>query len=189
MKVYIGKYKNWIGPYQIAEKILFWKESGYEDGNIVYRFGDWLATDKHGNDSWLTKFCNWVHSKRNRTIKVRIDPQDTWSMDHTLALIILPMLKQLKEKQIGSPIVADEDVPKKLLKADAFKRWNWVIDEMIFAFEDKVSDDKFQMDLIQNALSTTGKLSKKDLKKLQDHDKRVKNGFRLFGVYYGGLWD
>jgi len=24
MKVYIGPYVDWIGPYQIAEKILFW---------------------------------------------------------------------------------------------------------------------------------------------------------------------
>ena len=26
MKVKIGPYKNWFGPYQLAEKILFWKD-------------------------------------------------------------------------------------------------------------------------------------------------------------------
>ena len=30
MKVYIGPYTNWVGPYQIAEKILFWMDR-YED--------------------------------------------------------------------------------------------------------------------------------------------------------------
>ena len=32
-------------------------------------------------------------------VSVRIDPWDTWSMDDTLAQIILPMLKQLKNTQ------------------------------------------------------------------------------------------
>ena len=46
-----------------------------------------------------------------RTINVRIDDFDTWSMDHTLAPIILPMLIQLKETKHGSPKVDDADVP------------------------------------------------------------------------------
>jgi len=24
MKVYIGPYKDWFGPYQLAEKLMFW---------------------------------------------------------------------------------------------------------------------------------------------------------------------
>ena len=42
MKVFIGDYVNFFGPYQIAEKILFWKDK-YED-DIVHDFGKWLAT-------------------------------------------------------------------------------------------------------------------------------------------------
>ena len=38
-----------------------------------------------------------------RTEKIHIDPWDTWSMDYTLALIILPMLNQLKESKHGAP--------------------------------------------------------------------------------------
>ena len=40
-----------------------------------------------------------------------IHPYDTWSMDHTLALIIVPMLKQLKETKHGAPNVDASDVP------------------------------------------------------------------------------
>ena len=34
---------------------------------------------------------------------IRIDPWDTWSMDHTLAEIIHPMLKQLRKTAHGAP--------------------------------------------------------------------------------------
>ena len=112
MRVYIGPYKNWFGPYQIAEKILFWMDK-YEDDR-VHAFGTWLADDKNGNDSWLTKVCQWINRKKQRKIKIRIDRYDTWSMDHTLALITLPMLKQLKATAHGSAYVDPEDVPEHL---------------------------------------------------------------------------
>jgi len=45
-------------------------------------------------------------TKRVETIL--LDPYDTWNMDHTLALIIVPMLKQLKATKHGAPCVDDE---------------------------------------------------------------------------------
>jgi hypothetical protein len=74
-------------------------------------------------------------------------------MDHTLADIILPMLKQLKETKHGAPFVDDEDVPEELKSTSApakenewdtddnhFKRWDYALDEMIFSFECKIDD-------------------------------------------------
>ena len=112
MRVKIGPYKNWIGPYQIADMIFFWCEKHPDeklmerwDYKLQDKFGDWLANDKNGDDSRLTKFCQWFESKRKRKIKVKIDNYDTWSMDHTLAYIIVPMLKQLHETKHGAPFV------------------------------------------------------------------------------------
>jgi hypothetical protein len=51
-----------------------------------------------------------------------------------------------------------------------FKRWDYVLDEMIYAFE-QVQDDC----CINLAEETEW--------------KRVNNGLRLFGKYYTGLWD
>ena len=190
MKVKIGPYINWIGPHQIAEKILFWKEGGYSEDNAVYKLGNWLSEDKHGNPSWLTKACEWIHTKRKRTVKIKLHDYDTWSMDHTLALIIVPMLKQLKEHQNGVPTIQNKDLPKRLQDADIVKRWEWVIDEMIFAFESKAADDEESFKIMQSGKKTkTGRLSKETLRQLQEHSDRVSNGFRLFGVYYQGLWD
>ena len=81
-----------------------------------------------------------------------IHPYDTWNMDVTLAKIILPMLKQLKETQHGAPDVDFDDVPEHLHPHDIsklykgktdknyFERWYYVMDEMIYAFEHIVDD-------------------------------------------------
>ena len=50
----------------------------------------------------------------DQVVEVHIDRWDTWSMDYTLAHIVLPMLRQLKETKHGSPEVDDADVPEEL---------------------------------------------------------------------------
>jgi len=158
MKVYIGPYRSCIGPYQIAETLCFWAKKekdkhGFEHtADWVYNFGEWLAGGEK-QDSWLMKLCLWIESKRKRKIKVKIDRWDTWNMCNTLAYIILPMLKQLKATKHGAPFVDDADVPEELRSTNAdpkenewdvdsnhFKRWDWVINEEIFAFECKLDD-------------------------------------------------
>jgi hypothetical protein len=114
-------------------------------------------------------------------------------MDDTLAMIILPMLKQLKATKHGSPSVADEDVPEELRFAASedpghefetdsnwHKRWDWVMDEMIWAFEQMVEDGNDDIYFKNGIL---------DVKGWKAHNKRIDNGTRLFGVYFRGLWD
>ena len=190
MKVYIGPYCNWIGPYQIAEKILFWMDK--EKDERVHNFGEWLA------DTWVGNFCDWIHSKKERKVKIRIDKYDTWNMDHTLALIVLPMLKQLKATKHGSPSVDDEDVPEHLRSTDAepkeyewdtdsnhHDRWNWVMDEMIYAFEKELDED-WEVEIYKRQPEGWDGEKFAERKVIND---RIANGFRLFGKYYRGLWD
>ena len=63
---------------------------------------------------WYHNFLYKLGIKNEQKVSVRIDNFDTWGMDHTLAYIILPMLKQLKETKQGSPYVYPEDVPTEL---------------------------------------------------------------------------
>jgi len=156
MKVKIGKYTTWWGPYQIAEALCFWAkpvkdEFGFKSKpEFVHNFGRWLGENKDGTDSWITKACQWVESKKSRQMYVHIDKYDTWSMDHTLSHIVVPMLTQLQLTKHGAPNVADEDVPEHLkstsappkeaewdVDANHFHRWDWVLGEMIFAFTSK----------------------------------------------------
>lgn len=206
MKVVIGPYKSWIGPYQIAEKLLWWMDK-HEDPR-VHSFGTWLAEDKHGNDSWLTKACQWVDSKRKRQIYVRIDHYDVWSMDNTLAHIALPMLKLLQQRKHGAPLVDDADVPDHLKSTAApakenewdtddnhFLRWDWVLAEMIWAFEQEVTDNDTDQFYDHTAVDESADLNKQisqikcDRPALLAHEARKQRGFQLFGKYYQSLWD
>ena len=58
MKVHIGPYKNWFGPYQLAEKLLFWMDKDKDDK--VHDFGSWLAGENR--DSVLLKVMRWIDS-------------------------------------------------------------------------------------------------------------------------------
>lgn len=211
MRVIIGKYKSFVGPYQIAEKILFWMG---KDDDKVFKFGTWLAGGEN-KESWLMKLCTWIESKRHRTVKVRIDKYDTWNIDSTLAVIILPMLKQLKVTKHGAPLVAIKDVPKELRPTIAptndngyvddthFQRWDWVLDEMIWAFEQLQPESDWEsqfhtgkIDIVwkpcENGMSemTKGPADTHvfDSKGYMKYSKRIDNGLRLFGTYFRGLW-
>lgn len=219
MKIYISKYRDhWLSPYTILEKVFFWREIDYDEP-IIEKLSDMLLPFCQ---AWQ-KLLDFVHPEIRY---VKLDRWDTWNMDHTLGLIALPMLKQLKATKHGAPCVDDEDVPDELKSTSAppkenewdtdgnhFKRWDHVLDEMIFAFEHKLDDswqDEFRsgnIDHVWKPVDVHGNdVPKKDAKYFQmgegpnhtytcDYDgiaeveKRIDNGFRLFGKYYRALWD
>lgn len=184
---YMGKkygiswLNDWPSDYSRFEKTLEWLDDRLQD---FYNIFNWLWFDR-----------------RQQKIKVHIDKWDTWSMDRTLAHIVVPMLKQLQETKQGAPFVDDEDVPEELkstpkedesdLDDNHFKRWDWVINEMIFAFESKLEDwdDKFfKWEDCPNA-DFGIKLVWSDDEGYEQYQERITNGFRLFGKYYQALWD
>lgn len=94
---------------------------------------------------------------KERKISIRIDRWDTWGMYHTLALIILPMLKQLKETKHGAPgsMPAFEQTTNQypqmsftFYKEDdeeawrqGFEQWNVILDKMIWSFEQLLDEN------------------------------------------------
>ena len=145
-----------------------------------------------------------------RDVDIHIHNYDTWNMDHTLALLIVPMLKQLKETKHGAPNVETIDVPLFLKPTQLevvrykeegttdknfFKRWDYVMDEMIWAFEQIVDDDDEKQfydhsDIDpEDSMEVSVKKLKVDREGLDAHNKRIENGLRLFGKYYRSLWD
>jgi len=152
---------------------------------------------------------NWFGYTPKQKTKIRIDRYDTWSMDDTLAPIILPMLVQLKETKHGAPMVDMKDVPKELRatkkQLDAYRkngdvdpkhceRWDWVLDEMIWAFEQKCRDDwtdDYYGDYVEDPKngSMAGSFEWIDHEGRAAHQERMSNGFKLFGTYFENLWD
>jgi hypothetical protein len=238
MKIYISGYRDhWISPYTMLDYVFFWTDwskcardktvirSLEEERKYIER-PDWC-------EKWsdrltpISRGIMWVLDLVHPAINyVKIDRYDTWSMDHTLSPIILPMLKQLKETKHGAPSVDDEDVPEHLrstaappkeneydVDANHFLRWDWVMSEMIFAFECKVDEswqDAFRSgehDLLWIPIDKDGNEVPKgehkyyqmghgpkdtyqcDYEGMKVVEARIQNGFRLFGKYYQGLWD
>ena len=241
MKIYINKYKDhWISPYTILDYMFFWTDwskcsrnsniqSALDELDGKYKYIEHPEWVEKWSDRLtpISKAIQWVWDKIDRKINyVKIDKWDTWSMDHTLSYIILPMLKQLRDTKHGAPHVDDKDVPDELKSTSAppkeneydtddnhFKRWDYVLDEMIFAFEHKVDDSweeayrEGDIDIKWVPVDKDGnEVPKGEHKFYQMADgpkntfkcdyngmeivhNRMKNGFRLFGKYYQGLWD
>ena len=211
MKINIGKYPNRL-TCRVHTRYMDSKY-GYVDwpeAEEQTRFQRSLELFEDAVQSVYNVF-NWIwFDRRKQKVKIRIDRQDTWSMDHTLAPIILPMLIQLQETKHGSPFVDNEDVPKELHMPDGWyeskynkngetdekfhDRWDWVMDEMIWAFEQKCRDN-WESDYYgpyiegKDGKPLSGHFEWTDEKGSKAHQQRMSNGFRLFGKYYENLWD
>ena len=225
MKVYKSCYRNhWISPYTIIDYAFFWTDwSKCSRSKGLVDDMEWVDCPK-----WVDKAVDYV-KPISRAIQsvldfihpkidyVKVDQWDTWSMDSTLAPIILPLLKQLKEQKCGHGWVEDADVPDNLKStaegvtkeencwdSNAEDRYDYIIDEMIFAFECLVDDsweDKFrsgEMDIVWETCEDNSKLKrmcpgpnhtyKCDYEGMKVVQARISNGLRLFGVYFQTLW-
>lgn len=193
MKVYIGPYLNYFGASQLVDLVFFWIKDGDND-TIKDKIKDYLY------DTWLNTLFQKIYSWRKRSVIVKIDEYDHWSADNTLALIILPVLKELQKNKQGAPFVEYTDVPDHLkpsvedlqkMKDDPgwlddkfFTRWEYVINEMIWSFE-QILDDKNDSKFFA---CVNGKITNVDIAALEANNKKIVNGTMLFGKYYQSLW-
>jgi len=208
MKVYIGPYVDrWVS--YVHDRYME-RKYGYTDWpETQTRFENFLEKTEDVLQWIYNHSINLYLDRKERNIKIRIDRYDTWSMDGTLAHIVVPMLKQLKETKHGAPAVEFKDVPEELMPPDAeatkklymengeidenfFKRWEWVLDEMIWSFEQKTIDweKQYYGEWVEDKSNLLGgHHASTDYDGLKAHQARMSNGFRLFGKYYENLWD
>ena len=137
-------------------------------------------------------------------MKYTFKKSQVWNLDNTFSKVIYHGLKKFKKmKRWGHPA----DVKNK-------EEWNKIIDKMLFTFENytKYDQGEYQFTLIkakyaykdvktkeiidigdirantQYALETIKK-EKIDRKGLNNHRKKIKEGFELFTKHYHSLWD
>lgn len=164
----------------------------------------------------------------DRRINIEIDKFDTWSLDHTLALIILPALIQLKQTKHGVPSEFGDVGGRTYENQYSFdfysetadwafeqstKKWDEVLDKMIWSFEQLIKDDYDSLyhhgtakyDFVESDEYTnpvTGELEKmyqmidKNLGKHwydhvghRLHEEKIQEGLELFGKYFRTFWD
>jgi hypothetical protein len=208
MKVILSNYRNhWLSPYTILKTICFWEK----DEDRIYNLKEEVNNPYVKWVNFLEPICvvwqkvlDFIHPRINY---VKIDRWDTWSMDHTLAHIIHPMLIQLQKDKHGAPYTEDDDVPEYLRSHMAqpkenewdtdslhFMRWDWILNEMIWAFAQELKDDD-EAEFFDHSeckdLPWEESINKVkiDHQAWEAHLNRKKNGFRLFGRYYQNLWD
>ena len=164
-----------------------------------------------------------------RKIDVQIDRFDTYSLDHSLAHIILPALIQLKNTKMGVPAEFSEVGGANYDNQSSFdfyeethneafdiacKRWEDILDKMIWSFTQVVFDDwekQYQhgtpkFDWVKSDEQYTNPISGKiedtfqmvdknptehwtDYEGMRKHEERIQEGLELFGKYYRHLWD
>ncbi len=102
------------------------------------------------------KLGKFPKNNGNRKIDIKIDGFDTWNMDHTLALIIYPMLIQLKNTKHGVPHEIVEVGGASHESQDSFEfykdthnesfdkaclKWDEILDKMIWSFGQLITDE------------------------------------------------
>lgn len=147
------------------------------------------------------------NSDKPRRSSVTIDDQDVWNADQTLAIVTAPLLIRLKSEKQGAPLVEDSDVPEGLglrsteckakenewdVDDNHFKRWDWVLDEMIWAMQE-IADGR-----PTSSTYFVHKDSNKDIFDLNNidfdrpghtiYENRLQNALELFGKYFQCLW-
>jgi hypothetical protein len=184
MFIYLGKYTNWVGSYQIANSL---KNVGLSEANCD-KFGDWLS------ETWVHKFLEWIHSKKKRIEIVKIHDYDMWNLDHSLALVILPLLKKFRSSERwGHPPTIEN-----------MEEWNKILDKMIWSFKQLVDDDndcQFHSGVIdfvfvpnpetgrsrmEHGPNHTGKY---DFEGHMAHREKIQEGLNLFSQQFMYLWD
>ena len=168
------------------------------------------------------KIKRYKSGKNNGSIRkneVKIDRYDSWSADWTIAQIAHPLLKQLQETKHGAPFVDDEDVPEELGSTSCapkenewdtdenhFKRWDWVLEEMIFAMQEISNYNENEPKMYKHVgdiefgdideATGLGEIKSLGVERIPDMEEpnrqyhaRIQNGCRLFGIYFQNLWD
>lgn len=146
-----------------------------------------------------------------RKIDIKIHGYDVWSMDHTLSLIILPMLKRLKKDKHGAPVMEsmkytsqfgygqsnmcfdfykDDD---ELASDVGFKEWDVIMDKMIWSFKeirDGAWEEKYWSKSPKfKGICAISNGAVYDVNGANEHQKRIQEGLDLFGKYFTNLWD
>ena len=117
---------------------------------------------------------NYPKNGGDRKVKIEITRSDTYSLDHTLALIIAPALREFKKIDVGiwGSLLPENwtELSKRqrnVAERKAIKERDRILDKMIRAFE-LIIDDCATFD-----------------KKV---DAEIQEGLDLFAEYYRGLW-
>ncbi len=170
---------------EVFENLEYRKETTFENHclNVYYWFKrnfDFLW-DKHVFEGYVKRA--WQICWRGWS------DRDIWSLDYTIAKFALPRLIRLKEVKHGVPGSMFEDFNGTYTDKQvetAKKKWDEILDEMIFAMDYIANDREWQY---YPDKKWPEKTTKDDYIELRAVEERVQKGLVLLGTYFRNLWD
>ena len=101
----------------------------------------------------------------NRQVEIEVHRNDVISMDCTMSILLLPMMRKFKENMVGCPYGYGEDA------LDGEAKWLATVDEIIWAMEVTANGEHYDWFGEQIHLH-----------------KRRQAAFELFGKNFGNFW-
>jgi hypothetical protein len=97
--------------------------------------------------------------------------EECWNLDATLAALILPRLIHFRDNHCGAPgcLFEYDEFDHIQKEEDGFRKWDEILDKMIWAFYLYISVD---------SLSWT-----------DEQKQQINEGLKLFAEYFQSLWD
>ena len=205
-----GKYPRWYNTMGYEQSWLEFRhgENGTDMPESQYDTLDRLVIGFLDGVQWiLNKTINPFNEWRGQKIRVHVDEHDVWSADVTIAHMALPLLEKLRDEKHGYPLIDPKEIeglprelkPKKkdleeysksgMPDPKAEDRWNWVLNEMIFAMQcitDDSWEDEFFAPSDPNDMMTMRCIDKEGY---DNTHKRINRGLKFFGIWFRSLWD
>lgn len=136
---------------------------------------NWKKIAKEVKKKRKKYFKGIKHQKKSKEFekKYGFRYEDTWELDYSFYLWIVPRLIYLKENRCGSPVILEpKDGDYTNFPSDENdKAWDIILDKMI---------DGFYYGGIVDGVG----ILKKD-----DHEKELEEAFELLAKYHSCLWD
>lgn len=199
-----GKYPRWHTTSGLENRWLEFRygEEGLDLPESKYDNFDRIVVAVLDGIQWvLNKTINPFNEWRGQKIRVHVEYHDIWSADTTIAHMVLPLLERLRDEKNGYPLIDPKEIeglprelkPKKkeLDESDpkAEARWNWVMNEMIFAMQ-CIADDSWEDEFFEhkdpNDWMSVRMINKE---KYDETQKRIDRGLKFFGIFFRALWD
>ena len=139
----------------------------------------------------------WLKSNYQRLTKGYANVE-AWNLCYYSAAYILPRLKHLRQNLHGYPSNLAQEGSK---YEDDFKKWQEILDKMIFSFEYIVNEDKYEdlcyppgydfstANMLKDMKNPESEKLKPDFDKLIPYEEKYKEGMELFAKHFRDLWD
>lgn len=167
---------------------------------------------------WYSRDLAYWLKKQYQRVKYGFPLEESWNFNYTCARWALPRLKQLRDGHVGFPTCFSNnpDPCDKQKYFDFFNeipngstqdreygdiKWVEILDKIIWScehFEDEIDpiypenyDSRYVVVDVSDKGTKFERIDKRkiDWSPVEEHERKLQEGFELFGKYFQNLWD